>query len=58
VIHPTALRVQERLAGLGLAVEVVELAESTRTAAEAAVFRVGTGPLLAALPTAGLVDIA
>lgn len=35
-MHPTALKVQERLRGLGLGVEVRELAESTRTAAEAA----------------------
>jgi prolyl-tRNA editing enzyme YbaK/EbsC (Cys-tRNA(Pro) deacylase) len=36
VVHPTALKVQERLAAAGLEVEVVELADSTRTAAEAA----------------------
>jgi prolyl-tRNA editing enzyme YbaK/EbsC (Cys-tRNA(Pro) deacylase) len=35
-IHPTALKVQERLAARGLAVEVQELPDSTRTAAEAA----------------------
>ena len=35
-VHPTALRLQERLRGLGLAVEVRELADSARTAAEAA----------------------
>ncbi|HMC36486.1 MAG TPA: YbaK/EbsC family protein, partial [Actinomycetota bacterium] len=35
-IHPTASRVQERLRERGLDVEVRELAESTRTAAEAA----------------------
>jgi len=35
-VHPTALKVQERLRGLGLGVETRELAESTRTAAEAA----------------------
>src|SRR5207249_1443988 len=35
-IHPTASRVQERLRGLGLDVEVRELADSTRTAADAA----------------------
>lgn len=34
--HPTALRVQERLRERGLAVEVVTLDESTRSAAEAA----------------------
>ncbi len=35
-LHPTAARVQERLAGLGLDVEVRVLPDSTRTAAEAA----------------------
>ena len=35
-IHPTALKVQERLHERGLAVEVRELAGSTRTAADAA----------------------
>jgi prolyl-tRNA editing enzyme YbaK/EbsC (Cys-tRNA(Pro) deacylase) len=35
-LHPTARRVQERLAGAGLDVEVRELADSTRTAQEAA----------------------
>jgi prolyl-tRNA editing enzyme YbaK/EbsC (Cys-tRNA(Pro) deacylase) len=35
-VHPTAAKAQERLAQLGLDVEVVELDESTRTAAEAA----------------------
>jgi prolyl-tRNA editing enzyme YbaK/EbsC (Cys-tRNA(Pro) deacylase) len=36
VVHPTAAKVQERLAARGLDVEVRELLESTRTAAEAA----------------------
>jgi prolyl-tRNA editing enzyme YbaK/EbsC (Cys-tRNA(Pro) deacylase) len=59
-LHPTARRVQERLAGAGLEVEVRELADSTRTAQEAAsavgaeigqivkslVFVDGDGPLL------------
>jgi prolyl-tRNA editing enzyme YbaK/EbsC (Cys-tRNA(Pro) deacylase) len=35
-MHPTAAKVQERLRGRGLDVEVVDLPESTRTAAEAA----------------------
>ena len=35
-LHKTAARLQERLRGLGLDVEVRELADSTRTAAEAA----------------------
>ncbi|MGZ4431821.1 MAG: YbaK/EbsC family protein [Gaiellales bacterium] len=35
-MHPTALKLQGRLHELGLAVEVRELAESTRTAPEAA----------------------
>ncbi len=35
-LHPTALRVQERLRERGLDVEVQVLADSTRTAAEAA----------------------
>ena len=35
-LHPTAAKVQERLRDAGLAVEVRELADSTRTAAEAA----------------------
>jgi prolyl-tRNA editing enzyme YbaK/EbsC (Cys-tRNA(Pro) deacylase) len=35
-LHPTARRVQERLAEAGLDVEVRELADSTRTAQEAA----------------------
>lgn len=35
-MHPTAARVQERLREAGLDVEVRELADSTRTAAEAA----------------------
>jgi prolyl-tRNA editing enzyme YbaK/EbsC (Cys-tRNA(Pro) deacylase) len=35
-LHPTALKVQERLRGLGLDVEVQELSDSTRTAPEAA----------------------
>jgi prolyl-tRNA editing enzyme YbaK/EbsC (Cys-tRNA(Pro) deacylase) len=35
-MHPTARRVQERLRALGLDVEVRELPDSTRTAAEAA----------------------
>jgi prolyl-tRNA editing enzyme YbaK/EbsC (Cys-tRNA(Pro) deacylase) len=35
-LHPTARRVQERLAEAGLNVEVRELADSTRTAQEAA----------------------
>ena len=35
-MHPTALKVQRRLCEFGLGVEVRELAESTRTAAEAA----------------------
>jgi len=59
-LHPTARRVQERLADVGLDVEVRELADSTRTAQEAAsavgaeigqivkslVFVDGNGPLL------------
>jgi prolyl-tRNA editing enzyme YbaK/EbsC (Cys-tRNA(Pro) deacylase) len=36
VLHPTAAKVQERLRERGLDVDVHELAESTRTAAEAA----------------------
>jgi len=36
VLHPTAQRVQDRLAELGLEAEVRELADSTRTAQEAA----------------------
>jgi prolyl-tRNA editing enzyme YbaK/EbsC (Cys-tRNA(Pro) deacylase) len=36
VLHPTAAKVQERLRERGLEVEVRELSESTRTAAEAA----------------------
>jgi prolyl-tRNA editing enzyme YbaK/EbsC (Cys-tRNA(Pro) deacylase) len=36
VLHPTAAKVQERLRERGLDVDVRELAESTRTAAEAA----------------------
>jgi prolyl-tRNA editing enzyme YbaK/EbsC (Cys-tRNA(Pro) deacylase) len=36
VVHPTAAKVQERLAARGLDVEVRELLESTRTAVEAA----------------------
>ena len=35
-LHKTAARLEERLRGLGLEVEVRELADSTRTAAEAA----------------------
>jgi prolyl-tRNA editing enzyme YbaK/EbsC (Cys-tRNA(Pro) deacylase) len=35
-MHPTAAKVQNRLRGSGLEVEVVDLPESTRTAAEAA----------------------
>jgi prolyl-tRNA editing enzyme YbaK/EbsC (Cys-tRNA(Pro) deacylase) len=35
-VHPTALKVQERLRERGLAVEPQELPDSTRTAAEAA----------------------
>jgi prolyl-tRNA editing enzyme YbaK/EbsC (Cys-tRNA(Pro) deacylase) len=35
-VHPTAQKVQERLAGRGLEVEVQVLPDSTRTAAEAA----------------------
>jgi prolyl-tRNA editing enzyme YbaK/EbsC (Cys-tRNA(Pro) deacylase) len=35
-LHPTARRVQERLAAAGLDVQVRELADSTRTAQEAA----------------------
>jgi prolyl-tRNA editing enzyme YbaK/EbsC (Cys-tRNA(Pro) deacylase) len=35
-MHPTAAKVQERLAARGLEVEVVVLPDSTRTAAEAA----------------------
>jgi hypothetical protein len=35
-MHPTALRFQERAAAQGLVVEPVELADSTRTAEEAA----------------------
>jgi prolyl-tRNA editing enzyme YbaK/EbsC (Cys-tRNA(Pro) deacylase) len=35
-VHPTAAKVQERLAARGLAVEVQVLPDSTRTAAEAA----------------------
>jgi prolyl-tRNA editing enzyme YbaK/EbsC (Cys-tRNA(Pro) deacylase) len=35
-MHPTAAKVQERLAERGLQVEVVDLPDSTRTAAEAA----------------------
>jgi len=35
-VHPTSLKVQERLREWGLDVEVRELAESTRTVAEAA----------------------
>jgi prolyl-tRNA editing enzyme YbaK/EbsC (Cys-tRNA(Pro) deacylase) len=35
-MHPTALRFQERAAAQGLAVEPVELSDSTRTAEEAA----------------------
>jgi len=35
-LHPTAAKVQERLAAGGLEVEVVDLPDSTRTAAEAA----------------------
>ena len=59
-MHPTAQRVQGRLRDLGLDVEVRELADSTRTAAEAAaavgadvgqivkslVFMAGDSPLL------------
>ena len=36
MIHPTAQRLQERLQELGLEVEIRELADSTRTAQEAA----------------------
>ncbi len=36
MLHPTAQRVQDRLAELGLEAEVRELADSTRTAQEAA----------------------
>jgi prolyl-tRNA editing enzyme YbaK/EbsC (Cys-tRNA(Pro) deacylase) len=36
VLHPTAQRVQDRLTELGLEAEVRELADSTRTAQEAA----------------------
>ena len=36
-MHPTAARFQERARALGLDVHVEELAESTRTAADAAV---------------------
>jgi prolyl-tRNA editing enzyme YbaK/EbsC (Cys-tRNA(Pro) deacylase) len=36
VLHPTAQKVQDRLKELGLEVEVRELADSTRTAQEAA----------------------
>jgi prolyl-tRNA editing enzyme YbaK/EbsC (Cys-tRNA(Pro) deacylase) len=35
-VHPTAAKVQQRLAGRGLAIEVRVLPDSTRTAAEAA----------------------
>jgi prolyl-tRNA editing enzyme YbaK/EbsC (Cys-tRNA(Pro) deacylase) len=35
-VHPTAAKVQERLSERGLDVEVVDLPDSTRTAAEAA----------------------
>jgi prolyl-tRNA editing enzyme YbaK/EbsC (Cys-tRNA(Pro) deacylase) len=59
-MHPTAQRVKDRLEGLGVSVEVRELADSTRTAPEAAaavgvevgqivkslVFVDRTGPLL------------
>jgi len=35
-VHPTAVKVADRLRGRGLDIEVLELADSTRTAAEAA----------------------
>jgi prolyl-tRNA editing enzyme YbaK/EbsC (Cys-tRNA(Pro) deacylase) len=35
-VHPTVRKLQERLRGLGLAIEPRELSESTRTAADAA----------------------
>jgi prolyl-tRNA editing enzyme YbaK/EbsC (Cys-tRNA(Pro) deacylase) len=60
LVHPTAQRLQQRLHGLGLDVEIQELSDSTRTAQEAAdavgadvgqivkslVFVDGDGPLL------------
>jgi prolyl-tRNA editing enzyme YbaK/EbsC (Cys-tRNA(Pro) deacylase) len=72
VLHPTAQRVQDRLTELGLEAEVRELADSTRTAQEAAdavgaevgqivkslVFVNGDGPLLCLCAGDRRVDVA
>jgi prolyl-tRNA editing enzyme YbaK/EbsC (Cys-tRNA(Pro) deacylase) len=72
VLHPTAQRVQDRLTELGLEAEVRELADSTRTAQEAAdavgaevgqivkslVFVDGNGPLLCLCAGDRRVDVA
>jgi prolyl-tRNA editing enzyme YbaK/EbsC (Cys-tRNA(Pro) deacylase) len=72
VLHPTAQRVQDRLTELGLEAEVRELADSTRTAQEAAdavgaevgqivkslVFVDGDGPLLCLCAGDRRVDVA
>jgi prolyl-tRNA editing enzyme YbaK/EbsC (Cys-tRNA(Pro) deacylase) len=72
VLHPTAQRVQDRLTELGLEAEVRELADSTRTAQEAAdavgaevgqivkslVFLDGDGPLLCLCAGDRRVDVA
>jgi prolyl-tRNA editing enzyme YbaK/EbsC (Cys-tRNA(Pro) deacylase) len=72
VLHPTAQRVQDRLTELGLEAEVRELADSTRTAQEAAdavgaevgqivkslVFVDGEGPLLCLCAGDRRVDVA
>jgi prolyl-tRNA editing enzyme YbaK/EbsC (Cys-tRNA(Pro) deacylase) len=71
-LHPTAQKVQDRLRELGLEAEVQELADSTRTAAEAAaavgvevgqivkslVFADGAGPLLCLCAGDRRVDVA
>jgi hypothetical protein len=55
-MHPTAAKLQERLRERGLAVEVRELPDSTRTAAGTpyAVFEIGTDDLIRALPDAAV----
>ena len=72
MLHPTAQRVQDRLTELGLEAEVRELADSTRTAQEAAdavgaevgqivkslVFVDGDGPLLCLCAGDRRVDVA
>jgi prolyl-tRNA editing enzyme YbaK/EbsC (Cys-tRNA(Pro) deacylase) len=57
VLHPTAAKVQERLRERGLEVDVRELAESTRTAAEAAAaVGVETGQIVKSLVFTSVAD--